>query len=280
MVLGRVCRRMGRVSLVEISHASHAAVENMCTAVAVRVVRRPLFTLCASAVLTAICATGFLSMRMESLSEKLWVPQNTRAFRDRTFLETRFGYEPATSACYVESKGGNLLTREALRSLFTLHEKIVAIAREDGERGYDERSCFVRNGGDGACEKDGVLAFWDFDRAVFEADDDFLGTLNDPAVPHNFYYEEFVKLKNVAAGFTLDANGTVVGATQFRITYGLRQRIHAKTRRDPHVLLLEKKFSRVAARSLASLFQNGRSEFSLSLSLSLSIQPHQTPEST
>ena len=110
------------------------------------------------------------------------MPSGSRAQRDKHWVDNRFGDTDDVSTLLLDRKAGaNLLTKESLLEVFDVYDKVMSISN-GAKRGYDERSC-AKAYWDLAepCQKSGVLAFWNWDRAALEADDDVLATLNAPA---------------------------------------------------------------------------------------------------
>jgi len=118
------------------------------------------------------------------------------------------------------------------------HDRIMSLSHEDGKIAYDERYCHFKGG---VCQRNGVLAFWDWNRTKFELDDDLIATLNDPYVPnvHNAN-EPFVVLRNSAADYSYGGDGaTVAGSGKMMLSYELGVHLHDKPRLDPHAEQLE-----------------------------------------
>lgn len=213
---------------------------------------KPWTTIGVCVLLTLLCSVGWIKFADEDDPQKLLVPQETRAIRDRDFVESRFPDSNAVSQVFLDSKIGNVLTRAALLEVYSLHERIQRIDSEQSTRGYDERSCALVYWGERNCQKEGILAFWDWNRTKLEADNDVLATINaklgnagDCCSP----WSRTLQLENIAAKVSRDDEGRVTGARALRLAYYLSQSLNRKTRQDPHVFRLERKFDASTRRS-------------------------------
>ena len=160
------------------SAAVNAKIESGCGWVARLVTKHPRKTIAAQYVLTVLCACGFANLKYDRLPERLYVPQGTQAFEDRKWVEKRYGFTPTSSFIYVDGKR-NLLSRGPLRDLFDLHDKVMSLRHDDGEFAYDERYCHKKAD---VCQRNGILAFWNWNRTLFELDEDIVGSRR-PRVP-------------------------------------------------------------------------------------------------
>ncbi|KAJ8614480.1 hypothetical protein CTAYLR_000864 [Chrysophaeum taylorii] len=180
--------------------------------------------------------------------QKLFVPQDTRAIRDRDYVEDRFDDQNAASQVFLnrEGDGSNILTREALLEVMDLHETVARIDSEESTRGYDERSCaFAYWSSEPECQKESILAFWDYNRTSLAGDEDVLATINAKVDTENDCCSPTTRtldMDRYAAKIRVDAAGQITSAGGLRIAYYLRQKLHRKTRQDPHAFRLERKF--------------------------------------
>ena len=185
-----------------------------------------------------------MNFRSEDDSEKLFAPQNTRALADREWVEDRFGDADASSRVYLEGSR-NLLSREGLEDAFDVHEFVTALEAEKKTRGYDERSCaqvYWRPTED--CQKVSILSFWDFNRTRMRLDEDLVATVNNKtAIDCCSPTSRTVDLASVAGKLRYDGT-TVTSIGSFRMVYYLEQSLNRKSRDDPHVQRLERKFDR------------------------------------
>mmetsp|Transcript_3339 Transcript_3339/g.10461 ORF Transcript_3339/g.10461 Transcript_3339/m.10461 type:complete len:968 (-) Transcript_3339:97-3000(-) len=210
------------------------------------VTKRPWTTIVLAVICSLCLATGFLRLENEDQPEELYVPSGSRAQRDKHWVDNRFGDTDDVSTLLLDRKAGaNLLTKESLLEVFDVYDKVMSISN-GAKRGYDERSC-AKAYWDLAepCQKSGVLAFWNWDRAALEADDDVLATLNAPARDCCSPRGRETNLEDVASKLTRDESGRIVAAGALSLDFYLRARNHDKTGSDPHNRRLEKKFDRL-----------------------------------
>lgn len=210
---------------------------------------------------TALCSIGWSQFADEDDPQKLFVPQETRAIRDRDFVEERFPDPDASSQLFLNRRGdgANVMTRESLRALFDLHEDIELIDSESSTRGYDERSCALIFWDESShtCQKEGVLSIWNWNRTAFEADDDIMRTLNEAQDDCCSPFSRSFQISRVAAKIHRDENNQITSVGALRMAYYLRQSLNRKTRQDPHVFRLEKKFDAKTRRHRLEGFERG-----------------------
>ena len=216
--------------LQRISRLVSRRVESMCAVVALCVARHPELTIAVGVTMSASLMLGWLTMDYEDLAEKLWAPQDTRAFRDRDFIEARFGDPAAASVALVECK--DALSSASLARAFDLFDQVVSISSRDGDRGY-VASCELAYWGEG-CQKESVLAVWAWNRTAFQADTRPLASIRaanrtrDCCSPAS----RTVSLSRVVAGDVL------------RFVFYLQTSLNEKSRLDPHARRLELAFDR------------------------------------
>lgn len=248
--------------LVRASRVLDRGISRGCARLASLVSRFPNRTIAISVVCCLICAIGWIEIDDEQQVEKLYTPQNTRAFADRDWVEDRFGDEASHSTVYLnrERSSTNLFDRGAILEAFDLYEFVLTIESEEKTRGYDERSCeqvyWDREGVEPAtsnvphtlCQKESILAFWDYNRTKFLEDPDHIATINrqdkvDCCSPSS----ELVSLTSVAGRFRFedpDDPSKITGAGALRMNFLLETHLNRQSRDDPHVRRLENKFSR------------------------------------
>ena len=117
------------------------------------------------------------------------------------------------------------------------------------------------------CQKAGILAFWNWDRATLEADPDVVETVNAAARDCCSPAGRAATVDRVAAKVERDPTGRVMSIGALRLDFYLTARKHEKTGADPTNLKLESKFDRLRHRTdfvhLAApmpLTENGLSE--------------------
>ena len=112
--------------------------------VATWVSTKPWTTIALALFISALCTRGFMNIKSEDQPDKLFVPDNSRAFRDRRWVESRFPNDASVSTMILDHKNGrNLLDKEALLEVFDVYDRVLATSSDGGNRGYDQRSCAV-----------------------------------------------------------------------------------------------------------------------------------------
>ena len=112
--------------------------------VATWVSTKPWTTIALALFISALCTLGFMNIKSEDQPDKLFVPDNSRAFRDRRWVESRFPNDASVSTMILDHKNDrNLLDKEALLEVFDVYDRVLATSSDGGNRGYDQRSCAV-----------------------------------------------------------------------------------------------------------------------------------------
>ena len=140
--------------------------------VATFVSMKPWTTIALALFISALCTLGFMNIRSEDQPDKLFVPDNSRAFRDRRWVESRFPNDASVSTMILDHKNGrNLLDKEALLEVFDVYDRVLATSSDGGNRGYDQRSCAVntRNPAQPCLMRRPVIASTPSRRAIVEA---------------------------------------------------------------------------------------------------------------
>lgn len=231
-----------------VSDVIEHSIARMCALVATYVAYKPKKTLLLALVFVALLSTGWLRFRDEDNPEKLYAPQDTKAFRDRQWFEDRFDDAASPSNVLIDQdSSANLLSRDSLLDLFRLFDYIKSLDAFDGKYGYDERYCqLVSWEQSNNCQKDGILALWDWNRTTFELDQDVLATINNASAIADCCSPSTrtVEVERVAAKLRYDENGRIVSAGSLRLAFYLQNDINDKSREDTVTVRLERKFDR------------------------------------
>jgi len=250
--------------LVQTSKILDVGIARGCGSLARIVSRWPYRTIMISLLICICCSIGWISVQDEENVEKLYTPQDTRAFSDRSWVEDRFDNADAVSYVLLnrENSETNLLDKAALLEAMDMYELIIDIDAESGSRGYDLRDCapiFWQETDPNPiarCQKKGILAFWDWNRTKLEADTNIIATVNsyiktDCCDPDS----RFVSLPSVAAKYEYtDDTITHVGALYF--AFYLKSSLNQKSRDDPHARRLESRFDKKLRRGRWQYFKN------------------------
>ncbi|KAJ8600821.1 hypothetical protein CTAYLR_006423 [Chrysophaeum taylorii] len=184
---------------------------------------------------------------------------HTRAFKDEDWVGDRFGDNPEAGQVYLNRRGSqtSVLSKEALLEVFDLYDLVLTIDSENHVRGFDERSCeqvyWRRDGIDlvsptTTCQKESVLAFWDYNRTKLIQDPDVLATINrKDKVDCCARSHEYVSLPSVVGKLRYDDpsdSSKVTGAGALCLFFYLETHNNRQSRNDPHAFRLLNKFSR------------------------------------
>mmetsp|Transcript_8078 Transcript_8078/g.29371 ORF Transcript_8078/g.29371 Transcript_8078/m.29371 type:complete len:963 (-) Transcript_8078:272-3160(-) len=179
---------------------------------------RPKTSLALSFLFMIVCCGGISQLNGESRSDKLWIPQGTRAQEDESEYTKYFPPATRLTSMLLESKTGSLLDKASLQAALNLHWEIEAVnttaENADGKLVDDTlRSlCILQPGRGHPCFVNSVLEAWDYDRAKLSADMNPLDTLNAMG-------KSKADLARMLGGATFDASGKVTGAKAMTMTY-------------------------------------------------------------
>jgi len=195
------------------------------------VANKPKRTIAFTIIITAICGVGFMNFKTENRSDKLWVPQNTRAEAETNDYQKYFGSTIRFNSIIVQSAetGGNIVTKEHLVDAMKMHEKIETFvakaewtptgSEEMAETEHDYldlcaagASCLTQSDEPiCGCAVLGILKLWDYDLAKLQEDEDVMATVNE-----NYPRKEDLE---AAFGKPVIEGGSLVSAEAFRISY-------------------------------------------------------------
>ncbi|KAJ1458309.1 patched [Pelagophyceae sp. CCMP2097] len=234
-------------ALARCSTAVDERVAKGCALVAFHVARRPWLTVVSCVAAAMLCGLGLLAAREENNAERLFTPQHTKAFRDRDWIESRFGDDASTSTLLLNRRhtDSDVLTKQALFEAFDLHDFITTTLK------YDADNCEkvywrldVSDDSEFVCQKESVLAYWAYNRTLLEEDEDVLGTVSRTAADCCSPLSRTVIFDRVVAKPRYDESGNLVGAGALRSHYFLEQFLRGKKRVDSSVARLERAFDR------------------------------------
>lgn len=206
-------------------------ISNVFLKVGTFVANKPKRTIAFAIILTAICGAGFMNFETENRSEKLWVPQDTRAEAETNEYQKYYGSTTRFNSIIVQSaeSGGNVMTKEHLIDAMKMHEKIetVVAKAEWTPTGSKEikktnhsyvdlcaagSSCLTQSDDPiCSCAVFGILQLWDYDLTKLQEDEDVLATVNG-------FYPRTEDLE-AAFGKPVIEGGSLVSAEAFRVSY-------------------------------------------------------------
>ena len=184
---------------------------------------------------------GWIALDLEEDTERLWAVRKTRALKDRDFIEDLFGDDEAISEVYLDrgSKHTNVLTKSALFEAFDVHDLVQRIDISSGKFGYDSRLCAPTYWSpDIRCQKESVLALWDYNRTRLELDPDPLETVRVGGPDCCSLVSRVVDVPAVVSKMDFDNSGTLVGAGALRMSFSLTQDRHRQCRNLVRLALL------------------------------------------
>lgn len=235
--------------LSTISEAFESHTRTVSSQLGARVASAPFKWVALCVVVVFVCATGWLRFEDETDPKKLFALQHTRALRESRWVERRFDPTSTAWEVYLDRRGdgANILTKDALLEAFEIHDLVEGLTLGSaGDRGSYSDVCTAAYWAPrhGVCQKESILALWDYNRTRLEMDTDVLATVNDAAsVPDCCSpASRTVVIDRVVGKITRLGNATsglVVGAGALRMAYYATPRKHDE---DSVIRRYEKKF--------------------------------------
>ena len=152
----------------------------------------PLRTVCVCVLVTLLCCLGFLNFSTETSDNKLFTPQESRAYDDKKWVDSNFrsasisqdyyaidsvDYAAANAPEEPEKKERNVLTRDALLALFEFGAEVLNVGKTNASVPTYDEVCVVLPS-TGSCYIESILELWSYEPSAVLQDDDVLKTIN------------------------------------------------------------------------------------------------------
>lgn len=118
------------------------------------IARHPLFTIPLCLVFVSICSVGFVWLKVENRTEKLFIPQESQAIRDLNAAEKyfRIKFREEIILLAAAPNSPNVLTSECLKQALKAHQAVVALKKYSelcvtlsGEAAKSPEECMMVN---------------------------------------------------------------------------------------------------------------------------------------
>ena len=118
------------------------------------IAKHPLFTIPVCLVFVSICSVGFVWLKAENRTEKLFIPQDSQAIKDLDVADKYFRLKIREEIILLvaSSDSGNVLTRDCLEQALEAHEAVVKLksysevcATLSGETAKSPEDCMMVN---------------------------------------------------------------------------------------------------------------------------------------
>ncbi|CAM9472608.1 unnamed protein product [Ascophyllum nodosum] len=202
-------------------HRWNEAADNLFYRLGYWVAKHTRLTLLISAMLVGACCIGFINFEIESDGADLWVPSDSLSKQQEKVVLSYFNDTSSHAVILMDSPsdGGNILTKEAMDTLWEIHRLVLEI-ETDGKTYSD--ICLKQT--DGTCEfsSRAVTRFWGDSFETYNAsvtsDTDVLADINVDTYPDG----ASVNLEAVFGNtIEYDSSGSVTGAEAMVQTYVL-----------------------------------------------------------
>ncbi|GJP64541.1 hypothetical protein CLOP_g21517 [Closterium sp. NIES-67] len=155
-------------------------------AIARAVAQRPVAVLAVMGALGLLMGAGLARINVVTDYEALYTPQKNMAFKDRDYVEQRFGYEPLDVKVYAVGKGdsnSSVLTQPALLTLLDVYRLMANLTVSFNGSSFSlvsPRICYRPGGPRSPCSVESPLDYWGYSEAAIRSDTDLLATINNP----------------------------------------------------------------------------------------------------
>mmetsp|Transcript_4310 Transcript_4310/g.10602 ORF Transcript_4310/g.10602 Transcript_4310/m.10602 type:complete len:872 (+) Transcript_4310:217-2832(+) len=167
----------------------------------------------------AVCgllAIGLINIEEETSSNRLWVPQDSRALRDQAIFESYYGDDWETLAVIQVplDEATGVLTKPVLMEVLDFYDATLAVVSEVGGRNYTyETLCYLQCEDCGICRTFSLLALWNFSSELLLSDPDILLTVNLNLLE--------LDMPSILGSPEYDAQGNIVYAAAIQSTFFL-----------------------------------------------------------
>lgn len=187
-----------------------------------------------------ITSLGWIKFEVENRPQKLYTPQNSKSLDDQAWVLDNFPSNQRSIVLFL--KQSNVLDsgRDAIYDQFNVNYALYnAIGSGDATL---EKTC-IRNS-IGSCTTQSVLAFWDYNRTIFDNDVNWIETMSNPNATDCCNVDGDISDTAVMGGIERDANGIITKVSVYRIAWTIEENEVEKGRStsDPVAEKLEKDF--------------------------------------
>jgi len=181
------------------------------------ITKRPCLTIFATTILAFAFAPGMMIGGQENNGERLWVPQDTESQEQQKWVMSTFGSGDRRARVYSSNNKANLLTRESLVALESLHAGMMAVKVKCEVGSCDGKT--VDYAGVRAKQRRSVLSIWGDQAPTTTAN--ILNDINDQT-KWKATDGSALKLTDMLGGVQYGTDGRIVGAECFLTTFWLK----------------------------------------------------------
>lgn len=212
-----------------------------------RIADKPGTTIGLSLLVALFFTSGFAFFEIESNPDRLYTPQDSRAFGDEDYVEATYGFEPLDSSIFgVARSDGDLLNSASLLELLDSYDALVATTAQSGGRTWTfAETCNkpLSAAGDDRCDVQSVLDLWSYDRATIAAltDSEIRDAVSEPELRD--VLGRSMRLGAILGGIETGAGGRVESARAAQIEFAIKNEkrpISGEEDGDPEAQAFEK----------------------------------------
>ena len=178
---------------------------------------RPATSISCSLVFAVLCFLGLGSFTIEDRPDKLWIPQDTQAMDDRQKYEVYFpSFVRVEELLITCEREANVLSRDCLSEALDMWDDIerINVTVNNEIWWLDSKLCVAQDGEGSDCFIKSILGAWNYSYSTFEADSDYMTTLN--------VFVNTSGLSSYLGEITLGGEGNIVSAEAIRIFFLLQ----------------------------------------------------------
>eukprot|EP01083_Nonionella_stella_P250765 865953_1 len=210
---------LGCSCLANCSHFVQHGLETLFGNIGRIVGNYPWITIFASVIITCLFGAGFQNWTTESRTNKLWIPQDTKAEQHSEWVSEVFGFETRTEYILLRpNNNGNVLKAKYIEEYWIAHYLMVnhtAPAMSGFEQefpglyswdGYNNSNAMCLQLDGTRCDMDTILDIVGYEKQNITSltDEKLLQLINDPIITAR------LDLPSIIGGLKYDSNGLII----------------------------------------------------------------------